>query len=606
MRLSTITNWAYGATVALTLLSGATMLMASGAEEKERGAVAQRAMFDQLTATLEEDVYRLGEQARGFVITGDPSHIVAYRREKATLKSVEDRVRHLKDAGANVAELNALQQALHWADALSDEQELAIAKAQAGDDRTARTIIFGDEYGREMDRIAAQIAKFQYMLDQRTDHAVGNATESARTWRSMSEIMLGITALLFLCVLYFILKQRILHPVVRLSDVVTRLAAQDYGAIPPDLRQVDEIGDMAQAIRIFRENGLERQRLEQERDRERTMRDLMSRMTQRLQGCDSMVDLAEIVRRFTPEIAPGLSGRLYVLDDRRTVMVQACDWGDPLLSETEFRPSACWALRRGQPHRPAGDVIDIGCDHLGGDGTDMLATLCIPMIAQGKSIGLLYLEQRAATNADEEFAAIEKYLEMLAENIGLALANLRLRDALRDMAMGDALTGLGNRRHFDQAIALQSDWAERQGAPLACLMVDIDHFKQFNDRFGHDAGDAVLRAVGDVMNDALREDGAAFRLGGEEFVLLMPGFSIERAMARAEQVQQRIRDLQVTHQGKALGAVTASFGLASYPDHGPVERLVQTADAALLRAKREGRDRIVMATMRDPSASAVA
>jgi diguanylate cyclase (GGDEF)-like protein len=611
MRLSTITNWAYGATVALTLLSGATMLLASGAEEKERAAVAQRAMFDQLTATLEEDVYRQGEQARGFVITGDPSHIVAYRREKATLKSVEDRVRHLKDAGASLAELTALQQALHWADALSDEQELAIAKAQAGDDRTARTIIFGDEYGREMDRIAAQIAKFQYMLEQRTDHAISTATDGARAWRSMSEIMLGFTALLFLCVLYFILKQRILHPVVRLSDVVTRLAAQDYGAIPPDLRQVDEIGDMAQAIRIFRENGLERQRLEQERDRDRSMRDLMSRMTQRLQGCDSMADLAEIVRRFTPEIAPALPGRLYVLDARRNMMVQACDWGNPALSETEFRPSACWALRRGQPHRPAGDVIDIACDHLGAgaaDATDA-ATLCIPMIAQGKSIGMLYLEQyleQGTVPADADFAAIEKYLEMLAENIGLALANLRLRDALREMAMGDALTGLGNRRHFDQAIEIQADWAERQGAPLACLMVDIDHFKQFNDRFGHDAGDAVLRAVGDVMNDALREDGAAFRLGGEEFVLLMPGFTIERALARAEQVQGRIRDLQVTHHGKPLGAVTASFGLALYPDHGPVERLVQTADAALMRAKREGRDRIVLATMRDPSASAVA
>ena len=610
MRLSTITNWAYGATVALTLLSGTTMLLASGAEQKERAAVAQRALFDQLTATLEEDVYRLTEQVRGFVITGDPSHIVAYRREKANLRSVEDRVRHLKDAGASVAEVQALQQALHWADALSDEQELAIEKAQAKDEAAARTIIFGDEYGRELDRIAGQVAKFQYMLDQRSDHAVSTATETARTWRSMSEIMLAITALLFLCVLYFILKQRILYPVVRLSDVVTRLAAQDYAAIPPDLRQVDEIGDMAQAIRIFRENGLERQRLEQERDRDRSMRDLMSRMTQRLQGCEGMTDLAEVVRRFTPEIAPGLPGRLYVLDGRHAAMTQACSWGEPSLSEPEFRPSACWALRRGQPHRPAGDVIDIACDHLGlptGE-TAHVATLCIPMIAQGKSIGLLYLEEplQKAKGEGEDFAGIEKYLEMLAENIGLALANLRLRDALRDMAMGDALTGLGNRRHFDQAIELQADRAERQGKPLACLMVDIDYFKQFNDRFGHDAGDAVLRAVGDVLNDALREDGSAFRLGGEEFVLLMPGFTLERALARAEQVQRCIRELQVNHQGKALGAITASFGLAAYPDHGPADRLVQTADAALLRAKRDGRDRIVVATARDPSASAVA
>ena len=265
MRLSTITNWAYGATVALTLVSGATMLLASSVEEQERAAVTQRATFDQLTATLEEDVYRLSEQARGFVVTGNPSHLIAYRRERDGLRSVEERVRHLKDAGASYSELQALRQGIHWADALIEEQEAALKAAQSGDAQSARAILFGDEYGREMDRVAAQIARFQYMLDQRTDQAVARATESARLWRTMSEIMLAATALLFLCVLYFVLKQRILRPVVRLSDVVTRLAAQDYDAIPPEMAHVDEIGDMAQAIRIFRENGLERQRLERER-----------------------------------------------------------------------------------------------------------------------------------------------------------------------------------------------------------------------------------------------------------------------------------------------------------------------------------------------------
>jgi len=172
MRLSTITNYAYGATVALTLASGAVMLMASSAEEKERAAVEQRAIFDQLTATLAEDAYRQTEQARAYVITGDPSHIIAYQREKATLRSVEQRIAHLRDRGASVSELAALQQGLHWADALTAEQETAISAAQRGDGETARTILFGDEYGRELDRIAAQIGKFQYMLDQRTENIV--------------------------------------------------------------------------------------------------------------------------------------------------------------------------------------------------------------------------------------------------------------------------------------------------------------------------------------------------------------------------------------------------------------------------------------------------
>ncbi|MFC3441199.1 diguanylate cyclase [Sphingobium rhizovicinum] len=602
MRLSTITNWAYGATVALTLVSGATMLLASGAEETERAAVAQRATFDQLTASLEEDVYRLTEQARGYVISGDPSHLIVYRREKQTLKSVEQRIAHLRDGGANEAELAALSQALHWADALTDEQDAAIGAAEKGDDKTARTILFGDEYGRELDRVAAQVGKFQYMLDQRTEHAVIRATDTARQWRSVSEIMLGMTALLFLCVIYFVLKQRILRPVVRLSDVVTRLAAQDFAAIPPEFSQVDEIGDMAQAIRIFRENGLERQRLEQERDADRTMRDLLSRLTQRLQGCDSTSDLVEVVRRFAPEIAPDFPGRLYIHDTRRNAMVQACDWLSPAYSRPEFPPSACWALRRGQTHRPAGDMVDIPCEHLGAAST--VSTICIPLAAQGESIGMLYYEEPAAASANR-LERTGKYLEMLAENIGLALANLRLRDVLRDMAMADALTGLPNRRQFDIMLQTLVGEADRNATTLACLMVDIDHFKRFNDTYGHDAGDAVLRAVGTVLGDALRENGHAFRLGGEEFVVLMPGFDLDQALGRAAQIQRRIQDLRIDHRGKELGAITASFGLAVFPDHGRADRLLQTADAALLRAKTEGRDRILVATIRD-GASAVA
>jgi diguanylate cyclase (GGDEF)-like protein len=602
MRLSTITNWAYGATVILTLASGATMLMASGAEETERAAVAQRASFDQLTASLEEDVYRLTEQARGYVISGDPSHLIVYRREREALRSVEQRITHLRDAGANESELAALRQGLHWADALTDEQDAAIRAAQAGDDKTGRTILFGDEYGRELDRVAAQVGQFQYMLDQRTEQAVIRATDTARQWRSVSEVMLGITALLFLCVLYFVLKQRILHPVVRLSDVVTRLAAQDFEAIPPEFHQVDEIGDMAQAIRIFRENGLERQRLEQERDADRMMRDLLSRLTQRLQGCDSSADLVDVVRRFAPEIAPDFPGRLYIHDIRRNAMVQACDWLSPAYSRTEFPPSACWALRRGQTHRPAGEMVDIPCEHLG--ASSAVSTICIPLAAQGESIGMLYYEEPTGARADH-LERTGKYLEMLAENIGLALANLRLRDVLRDMAMADALTGLPNRRQFDAMLQTLVSEAERSLTPLACLMVDIDHFKRFNDNYGHDAGDAVLRGVGNVLADALRENGHAFRLGGEEFVVLMPGFSLDQALGRAAQIQRRIQDLRIEHRGKELGTITASFGLAAYPDHGRADRLLQTADAALLRAKTEGRDRILVATMRD-GASAVA
>jgi diguanylate cyclase (GGDEF)-like protein len=601
MRIATITNWAYGATMLLTVVSGVTMLLASGAEDRERAAVEQRAKFDQLTSTLRDDAFRMTEQARSYAVAGNLAHLAAWNGEAVRLKNVEGRLTHLKDTGALPSELNALREGLRWSDALVVEQQAAIAAMRAGDAKTAREILFSNEYENELDRIDTQVGRFQFLIDHRTESAVAEATQATRMLRSMSEVVVGVTALLFLCVLYFILKQRILRPVVRLSDVVSRLAAEDFEVPLPELAHVDEIGDMAQAIGIFRENGLERQRLERERDADRSMRDLLSRMTQRLQGCGSSDDLVGVVARFAPEIAPVFAGRLYIFDERRNCMTEACQWLSPHDSQEEFAPNACWALRRGQTHRPEGELIDIPCAHL--EGPVYHRPICVPLTAQGETMGLLYFELRDGVEQDDSFSA-GKYVEMLAENISLALANLRLRDTLRDMAMADPLTGLGNRRQLDAMLRTQTLEADHSGRPLSCLMIDVDHFKRFNDENGHDAGDAVLRAVGSVLATATREEGMAFRYGGEEFVLLMPGFDTEQARERAEKIRQKIFDLKIDHHQKSLRGVTVSIGLASTPDHGRPETLLRTADAALLRAKAEGRDKVLIANIRDARSAA--
>ena len=135
-------------------------------------------------------------------------------------------------------------------------------------------------------------------------------------------------------------------------------------------------------------------------------------------------------------------------------------------------------------------------------------------------------------------------------------------------------------------------------------MVDVDHFKQFNDSFGHDAGDAVLREVGAVLGGAVRDKELAFRYGGEEFLLLLPGLDADRASARAEHIRERIASLCLIHEGVTLGPVRASIGLATAPVHCTTDRLVQTADAALLRAKAQGRDRVEVATIRSDRGAA--
>jgi len=589
MRLATITNWAYGATVALTLVSAAAMLLASSAQQRERDAVAERYALDSATSHVDEDVDTLSGLARQYAVSGDPADLIAYQREAGSLQAVEQRTAHIRDAGAGPEELRELHEAMRWADALQVQQRAAIAARRDGDRTAAITILFAPEYEREFDRIRASVDHFQDRIDQRTANALDAATSTSRTWRGISEGVLAATGLLFLAVLYFVFRRRVLRPVVKLSDVVTRLAAQDYDAEPPRYEQIDEIGDMAQALRVFRDNGLARQRLEQERDADRVLRDLLSRMTQRMQGCDNVADLERVIRRFVPEIVPQLAGRLYLLDRERNALVEACSWLDPCFSVPEFAPTACWALRRGSEHRATGKAIDVPCAHVAPGGDIAPESICLPLAAQGGTLGLLYFELLpGAALADVPDA----HLKMLAENIGLALDNLQLRDALRALAMADPLTTLANRRHLEAVLETLSVTPER---PASCIMIDIDHFKRFNDEYGHEAGDIVLRAVGKALRHAVREGDLAFRYGGEEFLLLLGGMHVDQAVARAEQLRAHIAGLRVRFAGRDLGPITVSAGLANAPDHCQPDQLIQFADAALLAAKRAGRDRVVVA-----------
>ncbi|CCJ91205.1 FIG00553759: hypothetical protein [Cronobacter turicensis 564] len=326
MRIATITNFAYGATVALTLASGVVLMMASSADKAERAAVRQSAAFDRLTETVEQETYALTELARVYVVERRPDDLAAWRAKKSQTDKDEAHLARLRDLGAGPEELEHLRQGIALARELEDEQQQAMEAVARGDNARALQLMFGVNYERELDRVDFQFAHFRSLLDQRAGATIQAATDASLRLRTLSEIMVALTALLFLFVLGFILKRRILQPVVKLSDVVNRLATQDYAVEAPLLQQVDEIGDMAQAIHVFRENGLVRQRLEQERDADWAIRRLLSRMTQRLQGSESRSDIIELVRLFAPQIAPGLAGRLYVLDARDHLMLCAARW----------------------------------------------------------------------------------------------------------------------------------------------------------------------------------------------------------------------------------------------------------------------------------------
>jgi diguanylate cyclase (GGDEF)-like protein len=133
----------------------------------------------------------------------------------------------------------------------------------------------------------------------------------------------------------------------------------------------------------------------------------------------------------------------------------------------------------------------------------------------------------------------------MAEALGLALANQRLRDALLEKALFDPLTGLRNRHHLEDTLHTQMTQAIRNGEPLSCMMIDIDHFKSINDRFGHEAGDQVIKSVSSIVKRAVRENGLAFRFGGEEFLILLPGVNEEVAFTFANEIFDAVHALTV-------------------------------------------------------------
>jgi diguanylate cyclase (GGDEF)-like protein len=227
---------------------------------------------------------------------------------------------------------------------------------------------------------------------------------------------------------------------------------------------------------------------------------------------------------------------------------------------------------------------------------------CLPLVAQNQAYGLLHIlhggagPTEGAVRSDEEIAEYEELTDRIAERLSLALANIRLRDTLRNQAIRDPLTGLFNRRYMEESLERELRRSVRHDRPVSVIMIDLDQFKDFNDRHGHPTGDALLRSLGSFLQEQLREEDIACRYGGEEFLLVVPEAPLEVARERADRIRERFKNLAWLHRMEGIEPVTLSAGIAAYPEHGSVpEALIRAADRALYIAKNSGRDQVVVA-----------
>ncbi|MEH6459407.1 diguanylate cyclase [Chitinimonas sp. JJ19] len=320
---------------------------------------------------------------------------------------------------------------------------------------------------------------------------------------------------------------------------------------------------------------------------------ILSRMSSALQVCVDSGEFFGVVGKYAHQLFPEHAGAIYVYHPSRDLLERMVSWLSPASDTQLFEPLQCWAIRRGQIHEVSDCSKAPVCQHLQQDVTG--AYLCLPLMAGGEPVGILYLE--APAEGGEPFSTgLRQLANALAEQVALAVTNMNLRENLRRQSIVDALTGLYNRRFLDETLQRELIRANRLGTPLSVVMLDVDHFKRFNDTHGHEAGDLVLRHIAQFMQKSLRGSDLACRFGGEEFTLIMPETTPENAQAKCEELREQVSLLTIRLGGKPLPAVTISMGIASTPQHGErAEELIQAADAALYQAKHHGRNRVEVA-----------
>jgi diguanylate cyclase (GGDEF)-like protein/PAS domain S-box-containing protein len=347
----------------------------------------------------------------------------------------------------------------------------------------------------------------------------------------------------------------------------------------------------------MRDRGVAQHALNQQNERmvqELTLRSqratMLAKMAELLQSCASLKDVFSVVAGMAPRIFPQLRGALLLFDSSRKLMEVDGEWSGCRLPARTFEPQDCWAVRTGHLHFVEAGDHTAECLHVApGSGS----YLCVPIMAQAEAIGFVHFQViEGIALAETEFSIVSAF----GEQVGLSIANIRLRDALRGQSIRDALTGMYNRRYLEESLDREIRRAARGAQSLGVLMIDLDHFKKFNDNHGHELGDIVLKEASAALVAGIRAEDVVCRYGGEEFVVILPTANLDATFNRAERLREKVREIYVERQGRAVGTITVSIGVAAFPVNGTTAKeLLAAADAALYEAKRQGRDRAVRA-----------
>ncbi len=419
-----------------------------------------------------------------------------------------------------------------------------------------------------------QIRREESLQAREQAAAAATATSQARLLAVLSPVL----SFLLLVGASLIVSRRVVGSTRKLVRAAARM---ETGALH-ERAEIDSNDEISQVARAFNRMAA---RLEA-RDREA---ESLRRLSDLLQSCGSVNESLTVGVEMLERLLPGRAGAVYLFRGG-TATRSTVFGGEPDAQCLSFDQTECWAVRRSGTHESS-PSLPIRCGH-GRAGAESSA--CVPLLANGVAVGLVHLEPGSGCGP---LAPAELRLaETVAEQLAMAVANLSLRDLLREQAIRDPLTGLYNRRYLEESLGRELERARRRGGQFSVLVLDVDHFKRFNDTHGHDAGDAVLREVGAHLRGNFRGEDVCARLGGEEFAVVLTESALGGARDRAERLREALSRLSLEHEGRRVGSVTISVGVAHWPSHGgtPAD-VLRAADRAMYRAKSGGRNRVVVA-----------
>jgi diguanylate cyclase (GGDEF)-like protein/PAS domain S-box-containing protein len=399
-----------------------------------------------------------------------------------------------------------------------------------------------------------------------------------------------------------VIEYRVMRPdgLVRwVSDCATSVRLQD------DVMRLDgavsDITERKQAEEMLKRSNQQLAVWINELQERKSKMDLLESVSSALQPCNNLNEVYHVLIKYAEEIFPDQPGALYLYDIKSDTLQQSVKWGE-FTGASSWEADTCHAWQSGKPHVSPGTNNRLLCKHDHNHAHDEMMYLCAPLVAQGERVGVLYLRRNVNDFSEgEQYDSVEFWKSMammITERLGFVILNLKLRSDLANQSVRDPLTGMYVRRYLEESIQREIPRSIRYKRSFGLILIDIDNLDAINETMGRAAGNAVLQSFGKFLLSQIRSSDVSSRLGGDEFMMLLPEASLEDTANRAELFRMEGKNIRVLFGGHHLKTVTLSIGVAAFPQHGDnVGELFEAVEKALAKAKAKGCDQMVIAAV---------